>query len=475
MVSSPWPLDKIQGFLLRGYNMSFVRHIALSVASGQVAAARAVLAAMVAPGDDGPKLTTAEPWGPVKPVYALSIGFTFGGLQKLAPDPDALKVFQSVADFKPFALGSASRASYVGDVGASAPENWTLDDGKFDVMISLYVNSETALGQMMQILVTALGTAFDPPSADRIFDTQTLYDGQVYFGYEDGIGQPIIDGSPFSSEPDGGQDLVDPGAFMLGTATSAYYNLPPTQPPVLGKYGCFGAFRVLRQHVEDFEAQAEALAAKYQTRLGITDKAIAVKAIKALICGRWPNGTPLSVFPIQGDKEPQPLPTQKINDFTYTLADGSMDRGTICPVGSHARRGNMRLADPNNSNPSFAGAPSKNHRILRRAMPYQLPYRPKAREDPDTERGLCGFFLGTSFLEQFEFVQANWIDHSFYTDLAGYADPLVGTVDPVALGTPATPGDFKTSIRPVASCVTTKASAYLFFPGTDGIAWIAAG
>ena len=32
MPDSPWPLDKIQGFLLRGYRMSLVRHYCLSVA-----------------------------------------------------------------------------------------------------------------------------------------------------------------------------------------------------------------------------------------------------------------------------------------------------------------------------------------------------------------------------------------------------------------------------------------------------------
>ena len=470
MPGSPWPLEKIQGFLLRGYNMLLTRHFALSVAD--VDAARAAVAAIASPGGGGLEVTTAAPWGAVKPLYCMTAGFTYGGLKKLCVDSAALDAFNKWPQYQPFVQGSKARAAYVGDTGPSDPGHWVLSDSDFDVMLSIYVNDEATLEQITRQLLGQIAGAFEVPGAERTFDSQVLYDGQVYFGYEDGIGQPIIDGSPFSSEPDGGQDLVDPGAFMLGTARTTFYSFPQPQPPAFGMYGCFGAFRMLHQDVEGYEAQVERLAADNAQRLGITDLEIAKQAIKALICGRWPNGTSLAVFPIQGDKLPPPQPSQKINDFEYKLPDGSMDYGVVCPVGSHARRGNMRLTDPNDSNPQFPGAPSKNHRILRRAMPYQSPYRPENRDDPNTERGLMGFFLGTSFLDQFEFVQHNWINAAFYTDLPGKADPLMGAKTPAGLATPTKPKDFKTKIAPLASFVTTKASAYLFFPGIDGIRFI---
>jgi deferrochelatase/peroxidase EfeB len=470
MTGSPWPLDKIQGFLLRGYNMLLVRHLAVSVKN--VEAAREALAAMVGSGEGILKVTTAEPWGAVKPTYCMTAGFTYRGLRKLCVDQAALDAFNKWPQYQPFVQGSAQRAAYVGDTGTSAPSNWVLSDSDFDLMLSLYINDETMLEEVTQQLLSQIGGGFTV-SQPRIFDTQVLYDGQVYFGYEDGIGQPIIDGSPFSSEPDGGQDLVDPGAFMLGTARTLFYSFPQPQPPVFGMYGCFGAFRVLHQDVEGFEAQVDGLATANAEMLGITDHEIAKQAIKALICGRWANGTSLADFPIQGDKLPPPLPSQKINDFEYKLPDGSMDFGKVCPVGCHARRGNMRLSLPNDSNPQFPGAPSKNHRILRRAMPYQSPYRPEDRDDPKTERGLAGFFLGTSFLDQFEFVQHNWINARFYTDLPGTADPLMGAENPRGLAFPSAPRDIKRKIAPLASFVRTKASAYLFFPGIDGIRYVA--
>lgn len=470
MANSPWPLDKIQGFLLRGYNMLLVRHFALSVES--VEAARTALATMVGPGQGDLKVTTAEPWGATKPDYCMTAGFTYRGLKSLCVDGAALDVFERYPQYQPFVQGSAKRASYVGDSGASDPAHWILSDSQFDLMLSIYVNDEATLETITDRLLAQVKGAFGLDGDDRTFDSQVLRDGQVYFGYQDGIGQPIIDGSPFSTEPDGGQDLVDPGAFMLGTARTTFYSFPQPKPPAFGMYGCFGAFRMLRQDVEGFDSQVESLAAANAEMLGISDQDVAVDAIKALICGRWPNGTSLAQFPINGDATPEPQPPSKINDFDYTLKDGSFDYGKGCPVGSHARRGNMRLSSPQDANPSFPGAPSKNHRILRRAMPYQLPYRPQDRDDPNTERGLVGFFLGTSFLDQFEFLQHNWMNAPFYTDLPGLADPLMGAKPPGGLAIPATPRDIKRKIAPLASFVTTKASAYLFFPGIDGIRYV---
>ena len=472
MGPSPWPLDKIQGFLLRGYNLNFVRNIALSVTPGRAVEAGVILRSMVANAGAAVTVTSAEPWGKQKPEYCLTLGFTFAGLQSLNVGQGALATF-SQPDYQPFSLGSKARASFVGDTGASAPANWVLDDSQFDVMASLHANDLTTLDRYTKLLADMLAPGFDPITSASTFDTQQLDDGKIYFGYQDGIAQPTIDGNPFPRDPDG-QEPVDPGAFMIGTGIKPYYQTPETDPPLFGRYGCFGAFRVLRQDVEGFENQAATLARKYGPALGITDDDVALGAVKALLCGRWPNGTPLALFPIDGNNAPpDPAPDADLNDFTYVLPDGSFDYGKGCPVGAHARRGNMRLGETNNSAPPFPGAPSNQHRVLRRAMPYQLPYKSDNRNDPTTERGLCGLFLGTSMLEQFEFVQHNWINHAFYTDLPSQGDPLMGTIDSPGLATPTKPHDFKSKIGPIDSFVVTKASAYLFFPGHDGIAWIA--
>jgi deferrochelatase/peroxidase EfeB len=468
-------LAQIQGFLVRGYTMLLVRHFALSVSDA--AAARRILASFT-DGSGVFQITSAAPWGAVKPEYCLNVGFTYGGLKALGV-PDATLASFATPDHQPFVDGAVKRAPFVGDIGASAPDKWVLDDSRFDILLSLYVNDQDTLdrlgGQLEQILLDG----FAAPAADRIVDTQVYRDGQVYFGYEDGIGQPILAGDPFSSEPDGGQDLVDPGAFMLGTAIGLYYaSVPVPKPAQFGQFGCFAAFRVLRQDVEGFEKQVDALAPAVGAAFKITDPALQRDAVKAQICGRWPNGTSLTVFPIQGDTPPPLLPAQKINDFLYVDEAGKPDMGQGCPIGSHARRGNMRLAQPGDISPAFAGAPTCDHRILRRAMPYQLPYNPDNPDDPATERGLAGLFLGTSLMEQWEFVQHNWINNpdGFYIVLDP-ADPLMGDAGSMPMFETA-PTDTKPPgrnfrIKPMANFVFTKASAYIFFPGIDGIRFVA--
>ena len=474
MLGSPWPLDKIQGFLLRGYKMLLIRHFALKVSDpANPKKARDFLAGLV----DGTlpfQVTSAAPWGPVKPDYCLSLGFTYQGLKNLQVPPRTLASFQT-PDHQPFVNGSAAQAAFVGDSGASGPDNWVLNDQQFDVLLSLYVNDDATLAAKTKDLEALFLEGFGTVPASRRFDTQELFDGQVYFGYQDGIAQPIIANSPFSSEPDGGQDLVDPGSMMLGTAIGDFYNsVPVPQPQSFGMYGCFASFRVLRQEVEAFDRQIADLAPAFGTAFGITDPEVQRQALKAKICGRWPNGTPLTVFPIQGDKLPPLMPPQKINDFLYKLPDGSADMGTGCPVGAHIRRGNMRVSVPNDLNPSFPGAPVCNHRITRRAMPYQIPYMPEDRNNPNTERGLAGFFMGTSLMEQFEFIQSNWINNTagFYI-VTDPADALMGV--PVAFETiptsTARPGKYN-KVRPMANFVVTKASAYVFFPGIDGIRYV---
>jgi deferrochelatase/peroxidase EfeB len=462
-----WPLDKIQGFLLRGYRMSFSRHFALSVR--HPAAARTFIAGLVGKDEKYPQITSAEPWGERKASYCVNIGFTYPGLQKLGVPQSSLDSFNTV-DGNPFVVGSAARAPIVGDVGASAPTNWVVSDRDFDVLLTLFTLTTDDLAALTKQVSDLFAAGFDAPDpATRIFDGQVLEDGKVYFGYSDGIAQPIIENNPFSREPDGDQDLVDPGAFMFGTALRPYYKsvIPPT-PDTLGTYGCFGAFRILRQDVDGFEKQIETLAPDFGKAFGITDPDLQKQALKAKICGRWPNGTPLELFPIQGDSPPPALPPEQINNFKYT------DDGLACPIGAHLRRGNPRNTGLTGSNP-LAGQPTAEHRILRRNLPYQIPYDPDNRDTG--ERGLVGWFLGTSFIEQFEFLLANWINASFFTAIDP-ADPLVGTnpaggpyFETVPTG-PNKPGS-RNKVRPINSFIFTKGSAYCYYPGIDGVRWIA--
>jgi hypothetical protein len=82
-------------------------------------------------------------------------------------------------------------------------------------------------------------------------------------------------------------------------------------------------------------------------------------------------------------------------------------------------------------------------------------------------------------MEQFEFLLANWINNMFFT-VTDAADPLVGMNPSPAGGayyetvptSPDRPGS-RNRVQPLNSFISTKGSAYCYYPGIDGISWIA--
>jgi deferrochelatase/peroxidase EfeB len=460
---SPWPLDQIQGFLLRGYHMPFARHFALSVAD--LAAARVLIAGLTDPSQ-ALRITSAMPWAKQRPEYCLNVGFTYAGLIEFGISDDDQNVLQNERHYIPFAKGAKARAAILHESKDADPK-WDLDDSRFHVLLSIWARSEAVLEQKTDELRGRLAAGFAPLTEHTVWTSQDLDDEMVYFGYRDGVAQPIIRGSPFRRAPDGGQDLVDPSAFMIGTGEGD--GLYGAKRFSVDRYGCFGAFMVIRQDVELFEAQVKRLAPEIGQALAITDPAVQELAVKATFCGRWPNGTPLTSFPIDGNKHPQSAPLSKdINNFRYGVG-AAMDQGAVCPVSAHIRRANMRVNDGEDGG-VFQGGPSSEHRTLRRAMPYQIPYLKEDRHAPHTERGLAGLFLGASLAYQFELVLGSWMNESFSTGTR--SDPMTGIPDPCLVDFP---GDDRQSISPVKSCVSIRVNAYMFYPGVEAVRAIASG
>ena len=149
----------IQGFILRGYRMPMVRHFLLAVATP--AHARRQLGRLVS-GDesDAPQITTAADWhvgfapGPRdnpaaaprrKPDHCLNIGITWPGLVALEISERVPNL--SFKSFGAFTEGAARRAGLVGDVGASAPQNWSggFGEGHDHVLVTLHAISPDAM------------------------------------------------------------------------------------------------------------------------------------------------------------------------------------------------------------------------------------------------------------------------------------------------------------------------------------------
>ena len=168
----------------------------------------------------------------------------------------------------------------------------------------------------------------------------------------------------------------------------------------LGRNGTYLVFRQLEQNVEGFDLACR----RASQAIGIE-----VDRLKALMVGRWPNGSPLIRCPVAADESLNEPPAA--NDFTY----GDDPLGEHCPIGSHIRRANPRDSLVENREESWRV--SNRHRILRRGRPYSM----------NGHRGIHFIALNADIVRQFEFIQQNWINNPAFGGLPAEVDPLMGT------------------------------------------------
>jgi deferrochelatase/peroxidase EfeB len=475
-------LADIQGFILRGYRMPLVRHFLLTVR--EPARARALLGRLVG-GDeaDAPQITTAEDWhvgfepGPRddlaqaprrKPDYCLNLGITWPGM--VALEIVARVPSLSFKSFAAFMAGAAARASLVGDTGASAPEHWIggFGGGADHVLVTLHALDPEAMQRYSERLAALLvaGDAFteawrgDGAALIETHDGQPVPTAKVHFGYTDGISMTTIRGGPERFPPDH-QQPVEPWLFVLRDEAENYF-VP--EPRELGLNGSFACFKIASTDVVGFENMLQS------NRHRIDPELLAAK-----ICGRWRNGVPLALSP-DTDSPPGGIPADQLNNFEYVNADGSGDpKGLRCPVGAHMRRINPR-GQPITGQGQPGGS-NNTHRLVRRGLPYGPAYDPSQPRD-GIERGLMGYFINSSFENQYEFVLGHWVNDSEYAGAVRLPpksrDPMIGTQDPSqsifsipqASGAPIT-------IQGFTSFVTTKAAAYCFLPSITAFRYIA--
>ncbi len=399
-------LNDVQGFILRGYRIDVARFFVLKI--NDAGAAKKFLGGIVSGDQSFLQITTAEDWGLTKPDYCLNIGITFEGLTTLQLAENYLSSFP-----QSFQFGATSQATAqaVGDIGESAPANWTggLSDGtQVHIVLALYTHTD----QGREEYSTALRALFNKYGLTELSaqDTAPLPNGKIHFGYTDGISQPHVDGAPTKGETPDDQPVAPTGEFLMGYISQnpgQTYNVSPAE---LSLNSSFAAFRILKQDIAAFDAFLEQVATQYQI-----DKEL----FAAKLCGRWRNGIPLILSPDTQYPNP-PVPPKLINCYDYvsssttTNDENGTDQclpaaddtfGLTCPIGSHMRRNNPR------SEQVLGGTGEGHlHRIMRRAIPYGPEYDP-ANPD-DVERGLIGMFINVDLANQFEFLISQWNDKS---------------------------------------------------------------
>ncbi|MGH3533362.1 MAG: Dyp-type peroxidase, partial [Pseudonocardiaceae bacterium] len=361
-------LADVQGFILRGYTMPVARYLGLSVR--EPTGAGAFLGTLVDSDPAVPSITTAQPWE-AKPDYCVNLGITFTGLAALGVPRASLASFPVE-----YREGAVQRATSVGDVGTSAPDQWLpwLVDPTLHLLLILSAQSADALDAATKRLEQAWSASCVELGRH---DGAALPGDAAHFGYRDGLSQPTIDGVPLAGLPDH-LPRAPVGEFLLGYPSQFdRFSYPVPEPPELGVNGSFAAFRVLEQDVDAF---AE-FVAQQASATGLSED-----LIEAKLCGRWRNGTPLVLSPDTDTPEP-PIPPEALNDFDYT-GEAADEWGYRCPIGSHIRRMNPR-------GQRVAGDGGHLHRIVRRGIAYGPAYDPAHSPDGQA-RGLLGLFIGVS-------------------------------------------------------------------------------
>jgi Dyp-type peroxidase family len=454
----------IQGILLSSYShLYWAFYVLLRVQDA--GAARRGLANIL------DKVTTAEG---KEEGCSVNVALTQTGLKKLGLDSAALASFP--ISFQE-GMSSDHRARILGDTGDNAPVKWKWGGpaNSVDILLMLFAPDEPAVQAQLErarLLLPANGVVELGTLA-----AQRYPDNKEHFGFADGIGQPVIEGSGRSKrqlERTGHVTKLKAGEFILGYVNE--YGIPSDSPAVdpandpkgllpehagggrdLGRNGTYLIFRQMSQNVAGFWQFLDKASRPPE---GPSDPK-ARDWLGAKIVGRWKSGAPLVLAP-EGDR-PE---LANANDFGYAKLD---PHGFACPFGAHTRRANPR--DSLGDDPEDALARARRHRLLRRGR----SYGPRAADpmvEDGQERGLHFICLNSDIERQFEFVQQTWINNPVFDRLYREVDPLVGDLSK---------GERLLTIQsdPVRKCIhnlrsfsTIQGGGYFFLPGLRALRYL---
>jgi Dyp-type peroxidase family len=398
----------------------------------------------------------------------VAIAFSSGGLGRLTPGSAAIA---SPA----FQHGLIARSSMLGDPiqphQEGHPSHWKVGaPGKeLDALIVVAGTSRKSVDlradELSEVLQRA-GVAVEPEQGDVREDLP----GHEHFGFDDGVSQPGIRGRASDTpndfitdrelDPDQipdawlyglpGQDLIWPGEFVLGyPGTSPDPLVPGTDSnafPGWTKNGSFLVFRRLRQDVGLFWRTMKDEADRLSKLPGfehVTDEWLASRLV-----GRWPSGAPVSRVPqaddgyLGGDRYANndflfdsDTPPVKLSGNHPKYPTAKADPvGVTCPLAAHIRKVNTR----DSSSDMGARTSTYDRRLLRVGVPFGKPVKDKyVGSDLDPEqgnRGLLFLSIQSCIEDQFEFLQARWINDAIRPKMPGGNDMVVGQNAPAEDG-----------------------------------------
>ncbi len=422
-----------------------------------------------------------------------NIAFSWNGLRALGVDPATLDSFP-----EPFRDGMALRADRLHDTGPSSPAGW---EGPFGLSrVHGYFTSGFLVGGKTRRVEENLWrrlrrdvAAFNAPEAHHGLDLrahvgalfrplgleilhielgQDPYDVHKdqsdnkeyacprslrveHFGFRDGLSQPFADLK--LKDPWPGQGTPSRSRTWSPVAPGELYlDLPDEDGAVallpvnanLRRHGTYVVFRKLEQDVVGFRS--------FLGRQTRGDEAAADR-LAAEFVGRWRSGTPLVRSP-DTDRAVGENAEGEVNDFLFASDD---PKGAKCPLGAHIRRANPRDTGGRNE--------ARRHRLLRRSISYGGPLLPSESLGDGEPRGLLFVAMNARLDQQFEVIQADWLNSGEFLGQAGLGRcPLVGDHSGGKLDGFLRAGEVA-PLTGIPSFVTMRGGEYFFAPGISAL------
>lgn len=375
----------------------------------------------------------------------VNAALTYPGLLALSPG-----LAGDLEQFEAFRSGPAARAEFLGDRGLSDPTQWLfggVDQLPVHAMLTIAADVRDDLRlemdrQRLLLSENRVATVFEQ-RGDTLPGHRA---GHEHFGFKDGVSQPGVIGF---HEPEPGTDerknhagtkMVPAGEFVLGYP-GVGGAIRPHAPWMAD--GSFHVLRRLRQNVPGWWAQVTARVSS------LAGDPIKEDLLGAKLVGRWRSGTPLALAPERDHRSSKDR--SRDNAFTY----GEDPHGHATPQFAHIRKVYPR---------DDAAFGDSRRRILRRGIPFGLPFDPAAGRGhgADTARGLVFNAFMASIEDQFEFLQQSWANNAeFPPGSAAGPDPVIGeTGAPVRLQRPDRP-DLSLGFE---RFVFTEGAVYAFAP-----------
>ena len=465
--------DDIQGFMFTSYAkyLHCAAYILLRITDGN--SGRRWLGEIIDKISTGKQRSKKER-GEEK--FALSIAFTSSGLSKYGFSRQDLATFS-----RAFQEGMMieHRAETLGDIEESAPENWNWGDFKnpADILLMVFAVDECTLTEQTALLRSQIEACGGLEEIIILPQAGRQPDMKEHFGFLDGVGQPVIEGSGKAQNQlrrTGHATVIKAGEFILGYENEL--NVKDIVPsaggmPEFGNNGTYLVFRQMEQDVAAFWTFLD----EATRRPDKTSDPDARERLGAKMVGRWRSGAPVSLYP---DRDPHggTPPEVDENNFGYSEND---TQGFGCPIGAHIRRANPRDSLP--PNPETALQSAKRHRIIRQGRSYGDHAEDVFVKD-EKERGLYFICLNSDLERQFEFIQQTWINNKKFSGLYDEVDPLIGSRKNSATGGKNKGEDLftvqedplRTRIHNLGKFVTIKGGGYFFMPGINALRYMAA-